>query len=275
MAGGKLWTQEEKYTLVDMFSTHYNEDIAKALGRTVISVNTMGFKMGLLKTQEFIDSMRIRNGSKNLRPKKLYTFDEDFFNRIDTEAKAYFLGFIYADGCIHNYIPNKYVMQIMINKKDKKILELLCKETQMTKPIRDTTLDRVVISFHSSKMFNDLVSHGIVPRKTYSDIFPRDVSSEFFHHYIRGVFDGDGCICVKGKKVQAQITGKLSFCQWLKYNISSILGVGGYITTPKETYSNWGLTGVKQLQKFGQWLYKDATIFLERKNEKFLKGGLL
>lgn len=58
-------------------------------------------------------------------------YKTDYFNVIDTEKKAYFLGFIYADGCIYKRQKGNSLeisLNISIQSKDKEILEELEKE---------------------------------------------------------------------------------------------------------------------------------------------------
>ena len=51
---------------------------------------------------------------------RTYTLDEKYFDKIDSQNKAYILGFIYADGSI-----NKGCLNITLSNKDVEILEFI------------------------------------------------------------------------------------------------------------------------------------------------------
>ena len=70
----------------------------------------------------------------NTRLKNRYILDENYFDCIDTEAKAYILGFIYADG----FVGDEKFNNIVISVNDLEILEFIAKEFEFTGNIRKT-----------------------------------------------------------------------------------------------------------------------------------------
>lgn len=198
-----------------------------------------------------------------------YFFNEDYFREIDTPEKAYWLGFIYADSCIPKSALSH--LEFGLCTKDRCILENFQKAIGSTYKIRDITsiskkTGRVLYESRlcvcSRKMTTDLNLNGIVSNKTYIAIFPMDVENKFISHYIRGVFDGDGCIRHDG--LQVNICGLEPFCKWCKNIITENVEINGGVYKQDGTYI-WGLKGRNQIKKFGEWLYKDSTIYLKRK----------
>ena len=130
---------------------------------------------------------------------RLYKHNYDFFENINTEEKAYWLGFMFTDGYIadysHRYGEDKF--GITLHSKDVSSLESFKKSIQATNPITDVsyngrTLRRIIMS--SQKTVDDLISHGCVKQKSLVLQPPIGVPDELIHHFIRGFFDGDGSI---------------------------------------------------------------------------------
>lgn len=126
--------------------------------------------------------------------------NENFFKYIDSEQKAYILGFILADGCI----MNKYQVGIKINDKDIDIL-IKIKMQMGSKHVisRKSRYDKRTKKYYNSATFvfgskeiiNDLNKLGIKPRKsTKEDINLDLIPEELQCHFWRGVIDGDGSI---------------------------------------------------------------------------------
>ena len=129
------------------------------------------------------------NKHKNLK-------NEGYFDVIDTEFKAYFLGFFMADGNNCNG-----VLKIKLHVRDKKILEIF----SLNILGKNTVLyyeDTAILKFGSLKMSKRFTELGIVPRKSYhkTDI-PKQIPDNLIRHFVRGYFDGDGCISYKKNKI--------------------------------------------------------------------------
>lgn len=131
-----------------------------------------------------------------------YFFNFNFFEKIDSELSAYWLGFMYADGCIQK--QNKYGEQefkIAIRDTDLELLEKFKQDIQSTYPIRyDNSKGKehslVIQSLRSQKTVEDLKKLGCVENKSLILTFPTEeqVPKKYLHHFIRGYFDGDGSI---------------------------------------------------------------------------------
>ena len=147
-------------------------------------------------------TVNIRNLLKrrNIKIRKSrYFANFRYFNKIDTEFKAYILGFIYADGNLFNN-----TLKIAISEKDKEILEKFKEDIKCNNPILfiksnlKNRQDQVSLSITDVDLRNDLIDKGVIENKTFKIVFPsyNKVPKKLIHHFIRGYFDGDGCICV-------------------------------------------------------------------------------
>lgn len=207
-------------------------------------------------------------------------FNFDFFEKIDNELSAYWLGFMYADGCVEK--QNKYgeqTFKIAIHEKDRELLENFKIDINSTYPIReDHSRDKehvqVIQQLRSQKTVDDLKRLGCVENKSLILKFPsiEQVPLEFLPHFIRGYFDGDGSIS-KYKRQQTysydfniSFVGTESFIKGLYEYIQM-----GSIITDKRKKNSWylNINGNQQIIKFYHLLYDNATRFMKRKYEIF------
>lgn len=132
-----------------------------------------------------------------------YTVDHNFFNTIDTEEKAYILGFLYADGCnTYDKSKCKYIISIAQLEQDidilNKILFSLHSNYKLYKIVQsENNKIKYKVEIASKRMSLDLIKVGCSPRKTFTITFPDEnlyFKKNLYPHFIRGYFDGDGCI---------------------------------------------------------------------------------
>lgn len=194
--------------------------------------------------------------------------NRDFFQNIDTEEKAYWLGFIYADGSIHSSINR---LQILLSTKDKSHLLKFAKIFAAKVVDKKRKYGTSVCYVYGSKICNSLIEKGVKPRKTYidsSEIF-NHVPSGLLNHFVRGYFDGDGTVGKNNITSFCGFVGVLSFIHNLNNIVSKSCGISlNKIHKDGNIYSiSW--SGFDQLNHIRKWLYKDAQIFLERKKQVF------
>ena len=215
---------------------------------------------------------------------KKYNLDEHIFDKIDTEEKAYWLGFLMADG--YNQ-ENRYCVSLRLQYEDIEILEKFQKflktESPISKYTRITNKNKLVrdycnLSIHSVILSKQLASLGCIQGKTYTLEFPTYISSDLLNHFLRGYFDGDGCISVKErpdrrknngtcKKYQATVTGRYEFLQVYETIVSHQTNIPiGKIQKFKSNFAaSIHYSGRNQVTTFLNYLYKNATIYLQRK----------
>jgi len=212
---------------------------------------------------------------------KLINFDENYFETIDAEEKAYFLGFISADGCVIERNGNCRVLSIHINKQDIDILEKFKKEINYEGEISmGKSRSRMCTIFCTSmKMFNDLSKYNVTPRKSRILKFPK-LPENMIHHYMRGYFDGDGCVSIhKDKRFENGDRGQINMVSASYDFISKYVDIIVEKTNAKrntisDRKSNrsyfvidWG--GLTDVENIYDFLYKNATVYSDRKKKKF------
>lgn len=173
---------EAKADIVLSYETHSSSELAQKYNVSRGMITKLWYDNDLIGKQRRIYALR----------------NEDFFHIIDTEEKAYWLGFLMADGCVSQK-ENGYANSIHIGlaRQDRQHLVKFNKSIDTDKPIYDFKSqgnDKSEIEISSNKMFNDLYSLGCVPNKTYKITWVNLDNDSLQFAFIRGYFDGDGSI---------------------------------------------------------------------------------
>lgn len=156
-------------------------------------LNSQGYKT--------IYSFKNRNGvNRDFGTWRKYNFNESFFCTIDTESKAYWLGFMYADGYVNS---QKTSCEISLKEGDREHLYKLLKDIEGDMPITHTykisngkNYKGGRVTLNSEVLKDSLIHKGCLENKSLILKFPRYdiVPKELMRHFIRGYFDGDGCL---------------------------------------------------------------------------------
>lgn len=247
-----------------------------------VSIRELNKKYGYSRASlsKLLEELNVKSEKGNHYRK--YFHDEDFFETIDSEEKAYWLGFMFADGYIVNN-ENRYgqdAFGLSLAEDSLSSIEQFKKSLKANNPIRwdysriDTgrqPLCKLVLT--SQKTVNDLISKGCVKQKTLILEPPKDVPDELIRHFIRGFFDGDGSLVRHQRKDSSHIafginfTTTKPFAEWLLKINNNIGNV--YKEQRREHTWYYGFSGNQQVIKFYHWLYDDATIWMDRKYQKF------
>lgn len=223
-----------------------------------------------------------------------YELNDNYFDKIDTEAKAYFLGLLYADGCNFTKVNR---ISIGLVEQDVEIIEKFKSEICSDAPIKSKILEKETHNnqkyfvIYSEIMSKKLIELGCINNKSTNLIYPYNkIPENLEHHFIRGVFDGDGSVGSysyenkKSKKNEKyvyhsfNITGNLPFLIGIQDIFINKCTVNKTkINQPKRYKNGTGMlcySGRINLLKLKEYLYKDATIYLERKKIKFDQATL-
>ena len=220
-----------------------------------------------------------------------YEYNKDYFSKIDTSDKAYWLGFLYADGCINRFYRGEKLksmtLELGLCYQDKEHLEKFknCLESNIpisekTNKLKGKEYKSVRIQLNSTKLCYDLCDLGCTPNKTYNIKFPSFdiVPKEFMRDFIRGFFDGDGCIFIStmnGKPhIETTITGMSDMLKSISDFLISekVIRVNPKIhkdNRRKYTYAVY-FYGTDSNKEFLDYLYKDANIYLDRKYNQYI-----
>jgi len=213
---------------------------------------------------------RYINRAKDAFVRKYYC-NNNYFNNIKTERQAYWLGLIAADGCVMT--KNRNIISITLHNNDSNILSVFLNDLQSNYPLHYQKRDKCCrILIESKQIVKDLSIYNIKPQKTFNFRFPNKLNKKLYNHFIRGYFDGDGCIYIsKINQIEYSITSNEDFLKELqnvlilkcKLNKTKLKQ---YKRTKIKTMVYYGN---KQAEKIYNYMYKNATIFFPRKKEKF------
>lgn len=207
-----------------------------------------------------------------------YNYNKDYFKSIDTPDKAYWLGFIYADGFVQCKKDGGKMFGIALSVKDLPHLESFKKCIEAEHPIHVykassgfSSNDYCRIQIFGEDIYNSLVEQGVVPNKTLI-LKPPTLSEDLKSHFIRGYLDGDGCITMNKNQYAVKIVGTQEIIQYIidyieKQDIAKINHV--YKRRPTDEVVSLELAGNYQVKKFLDQLYKDSTVRLDRKHERY------
>lgn len=211
----------------------------------------------------------------NVYHAKKYIYNEFYFDNINTSEKAYWLGFIMADGCVtssNGKQTNR--LEIVLAVKDKSHLQKFLQcigsnqevKIKTVKDKRGFETTRAYVRICSAKICKSLSKFGVLKKKTGKELIP-EISNDFIWDFIRGYFDGDGSI-TKPKNLAVKI------CSSSKQIVNQIIEAFreyNIIVKPQE-YSNYNIpfyiieTNKKEnIISIYKNMYSNATIYLERK----------
>lgn len=219
-----------------------------------------------------------RRGSKECRR---HHFNEDFFNSIDTEEKAYILGFIYADGYVSkNSSKQRYMLRVVLDTKDEQILHDINKALLSNKPVvRGTRVTKKgyvskfsTLALYSKKVVLDLEKLGCLSPKALSIRFPYFLTGDLCSHFIRGYFDGDGHISLdKAGLPVVHLSSNPSFIKDLHAYFTEVIKLPCHIIEQSNNTHVLSLHSWSGALSFGEYIWRNATIYLDRKHATFVK----
>ena len=264
------YTAEHRQRAVEMYEGGAtSEEVGAAFG---VSQTTM--------------SENLRNwGAKPRRtgPRRRLALKEDFFSVIDTEEKAYWLGFLAADGCVSTTGAGNWLVELGLQRTDRNHLIKFKAALGFAGAIDDYDTNdghpasRVRVA--CGVMATDLRRHGLVPNKTQGYKTP-EVPADLRRHYYRGFFDGDGTIFAHQPLASGWVgwtvgwVGPESVLEELKAWIFAETGL------PGPALSHCGNTDVvmrllyngrPQPRAIASLLYSGAAVFLDRKHQRYLQ----
>lgn len=310
------WSDIDVEYLKDNFMNMTHAEMGKVLNRTEVAIRAKCFDLDLykkelpweewelnyvkenymnLQTKEIAEYLNRTPNAIKLRAERMgykkypYSCDYHYFDIIDTEEKAYWLGFLTADGWISkNEKSGAGVVGIELQYGDIKHLKKFNKSIngnyQITDRWRTCSLSSnpdkknhiCCIRIFSIKMYEDLETLGFTNNKSYDFGIPK-LDNRLIRHYIRGYFDGDGCFCLSNKSfgvsfITASLRFKNSLIKVLNDNdfkpkdYSYVSDYNGTLMYKPEFTKNY------EKMRFLDWIYSNSSIYLDRKYKKYLKA---
>lgn len=222
------------------------------------------------------------------RPRK-YAVNENYFEKIDTEEKAYILGFLTGDGHVDN---REATLRIALQVPDRAHLEKILKSLESNYPITERELlkkktnkisRQCEVNINSKKMVSALHALGFSNNKTH-DATPVVIDEQLVRHYFRGLIDADGSLMwLKPDTKRNRKTGKwriglvgtqpiiAAFVRFVEHNTGIQMGIETRTCEDGLLLDNATTSGVAYVQKIAHLFYKNATIWLDRKYSLYKK----
>lgn len=197
------------------------------------------------------------------------------FETIDTEEKAYWLGFLYADGNVR-ISNNSYKVELALKESDLEHLIKFSNFMDLKKHPKYILKQKAYkVFFGSRKVVEDLINKGCVTKKSLILEFPNYevVSKEMMPAFIRGYFDGDGSISLTKTKLtyraNISIIGTKEFLTGL-LNELNIVEVP-ILKKDKRHLNNTFYVQFRKQQgiEFLNYIYYNANIYLDRKYSNY------
>lgn len=227
------------------------------------------------KIEQYLKENNLWTGHKYL----LIYFDEFFFDKIDTEEKAYWLGFIYADG----YLSKPSNIGIELKDTDGNHLEKFKQSLHSEHSVKYYTKNSTYgvektarFQFASKHMFNILLSYYGSIHKTFEGTFPILNNKELIPHLIRGFFDGDGSLTWTNKEDNCLFCPQINFIG-TKETLTYIEEISEFKWSwsqrfPEKNTNNYQINCGRTLDtiQFLHYMYDNSTIYLDRKYKKYI-----
>ena len=294
-----FWTDKEIENLIfcaDNYSSY--SEISKIVGRSVKSISCKLSELGKhLKEKTEIEKANYR---------RAYSVDDNYFENIDSQKKAYWLGWLITDGYVKTKantcrgVVKENSISLKLQAKDRYVLEDFKKDLntdisiktiksrkafEYTNKITNKTVcikggEQTELRFSSAKMIQDLEKYGIHQNKTYDVVFPKELDSKYYPGFIAGVISGDGCVDIKKNRkgfiLRCTIAGTQDLIQKIKDILVKEIGVN-----PEKKISKYESSKCLYRLELNQtetaalyyWLKENGISLMERKNkmiEEFL-----
>lgn len=216
-----------------------------------------------------------------------YRCNETYFDHIDSESKAYWLGFIYADGYVQSTKNLSDTFGLALARGDREHIQKLQCELGYTGPIHDYIqhsgyvdgCEYSRLTIRSNALCDSLRRAGVVNNKTLILKFPCEdiIPADLLRHFIRGYFDGDGCLTYSIKKKDGLRKYAFKVCGTKEM----VLGIENAFqlkrkhklyqrhVTEKNTYC-LDIGGNDQVDTILKYMFENASVYLDRKYQKYL-----
>lgn len=257
--GGRIiWEQSQ----IDFIIQKYNEGMTPPKISALFGINAEHIRKVLRQNNIHIKTVRERALEK-------YPRDSFYFNKIDTREKAYWLGFLYADGCV----STNNNLQISIKDSDYDHLDAFRKAIGAInhKIVKTQKKDKFGwhFSIRDKQLCDDLKAHGCIERKSLILKFPtkEQVPEEFIYDFLRGYFDGDGTISLDRRFQTPQV--RVGFCGTFEFlqGVEKVLGLtNSLVKISIENSYSFNVQGNKKGKVILDKLYQNSpSIYLKRK----------
>lgn len=288
-----FWSEKEIKELIqyaEKFSSY--KEISDLMGRSVKSIS--------LKLNQLNKHLRKRTSKEESLYRRIYSVDDNYFENIDTQKKAYWLGWMVTDGYVLSKLNTKRgvintnSIGLKLSEKDIDVLKDFKNDLKADVDIqfvkrrsgkvyknkitnKETFIqggNQSELRFSSAKMIQDLARYGIHQNKTYDIGFPKVLNSKFYSGFIAGVISGDGCIDIKKNRkgfiLRCIIAGNYDLVKTIHSILAKEIGVNADKTISKCKGSaqlyRLELNQTETINLY-KWFNQNGVKLMERKNK--------
>lgn len=260
---------------LERFSDNKRDKILELYAQGV-SAKNLGFKFSIDKRR--VQRWVREHGVERTRSEshRFTFFNENYFDEIDTPSKAYWLGFLYADA--YN-CQKTNTISLSLQTQDKEHLKKIAKTISLPDKITFTrTKDNYTyntLKIYSKHMCHTLAQKGCPQAKSFIIRYPNWLEPNLNAHFIRGLFDGDGCLTkrITNNEWKWSLVSTKECCKQIQSIIGDNLGLAvSYRCISKDCKNTYELetSGNEKIHKLMKWLYNDSTANI-RMDRKFTK----
>jgi len=212
-----------------------------------------------------------------------YSLDEHFFDIIDLEKKAYWLGFIFADGYVCKNKTGSRSLAVTLSAKDLEHVNLFARDILSSHPIHVRKYDymRASIYIRSSVLCDALEKYDVVPNKTMTIRFPPNgIPNPLIRDFIRGYVDGDGGFYKNSSVTKSgytisnptfSVTGNIEFVSSMQLYLMEMCKLNKTKLDVRHK-DNPGIVtmryvGRKQVGRIANYLYDNSSTYMKRKRD--------
>lgn len=205
-----------------------------------------------------------------------YSLNENYFDSIDTEMKAYALGLLYSDG----WNSKTNTVGVQLQEGDQSVLELINADMDSNRELikkhlhnkNENWKDSYLLSITNKHMSEQLNNLGLMPNKNFKLRLPTYLDKEMMRHFLRGYFDGDAHFHIVDGCYWISMGCNKDFCTDLITYVNTMFGFNSKVYPRKDTKAViWELIGKINVFSFMDYLYRDATIYIPRKHNTYLR----
>ena len=256
--------------------------LASEFGVSKRNIMTRATRMGIKSLNK---AKKTRGHRSNIK-----SVDFDYFAGSWSPNMAWLIGYIFADGSVSKNGKRGLVLGFSTVESDGYLLEQVREELKSCHKIIHNAgrilrkkngavyqcQPQVSLNVTNSKLCSDLMSRfGVNHRKSYHDYPFPSIPHEYFTYFVRGFFDGDGCVYIhKNGCCRVSVVGTFKFIQSMQKRVCRVLGISenGIDKHKLDEVYRTAWAANKDIVKLYRWLYPEPDLcrfLLKRKKDKF------
>jgi predicted CopG family antitoxin len=211
-----------------------------------------------------------------------FNVNHSYFKIIDSEEKSYWLGFLFADGCVRQTKTGSQIILKLSIKDENHLIKFKTdlesehtifynRSKTKTKKGIESFSNNCLIRISSNEIVKNLINQGCTPRKTFIIDKPR-IDEKYYKHFIRGYYDGDGNFFYNEDTKLSVVTivcASKKLRTFIIDIISKIPNIGKiHENDLKYTIK---ITNIVGIVRFLSYIYDDSKVELTRKKEYYEK----